>query len=316
VGELSPDVARGALSRVAGVREHVSALIGLPTPTLGVVLYEPCGVPGAAGELYLQTLAVFGSDGRVTFRYPWLPDGSLEGSLVGTAAHEVAEAAVLDQVTVLDPYLRWVHDGIAEALEHAALRVHAGATAKSALEKNLLLLRQRREDGVDWVDLTRWRQVAPWLVRSHRFFPSGTNLSLDDLAGSRHRVAVALAKVEEPALRGWLFELEEVLRQAAATQQRPWREGEGRPADTTSHDLIFYTAALAVWLEIERQSPGATRRYLGRLREARLQDQHVLRAAEATDMLRQAAPGAELPDLTHVTLSWVEAALSRELAGL
>ena len=142
-GELTSTERDAILGDLVLAREGVGRRVGLPTPELGVVLYEPCGVPGASGELYLQTLAVFGADGRVVFRYPWPSDASLRGSLLGTTAHEVAEATVLDQVTMLDPHLRWIHDGIAEALEHQTLRELDRQAARSALEKNLLLLRRR-----------------------------------------------------------------------------------------------------------------------------------------------------------------------------
>jgi len=271
-------------------------------------------VPGASGELYLQTLAVFGADGRVVFRYPWQGDGALRGALLGTTAHETAEATVLDQVTMLDPHLRWVHDGIAEALEHFTLRELEPQAARVALEKNLLLLRQRQEEGVSWVNLARWRQVAPWLIRSHRFFPSGANLSLDDLDQSLTRVQAELARSNEPALRGWLIELEEVLRHTQALSRTTYGPGEAQVADPASHDLVFYASALAVWLEVERQDPGAIKRYLAGLRQARLADQHVLRATEALELLRATAPQAQLPTLEHLELSWVDEALTRELA--
>ena len=50
--------------------------------------------------------------------------------------------------------------------------------------------------------------------------------------------------------------------------------------------------------------------------QARLADQHVLRASEAMSMLRDVAPRAELPTLERLGLNWVDEALTRELADL
>src|SRR5437016_4198482 len=69
-----------------------------------------------------------------------LPEEDKEGEKIadrlrGTVAHEVAEATVLTRVPILDPYLRWMHDGIAESVEYRVLQQLDPKAASATLDR-------------------------------------------------------------------------------------------------------------------------------------------------------------------------------------
>lgn len=307
------------LADLTSVAQEVSARFGCAPPPASVVVWKPPGVAGAGSERVLTTHGALLPGGRVVFRCAWDPGdpGGLY-PLLGTCAHELAEAAVLTRVTAIDPYLRWFHDGLAELAEHEVLVAHDPAHARAELERDLRFLAEQRERGVTRIDLTRWRQLSPWIVRSFRFLDEPGNLSLLDLPASRQRVRSALERVGSAQLRRrGLLELVEVLENASAVAARPFEPDEARPDDAEARDLLFYISSMAVWLHLERRSPGTARRAVAELERRRwVEEDHVFRAAEALDLVGVAAPGVDPLPLRDLPLETVERVLADELQRL
>lgn len=318
--EVERATAESLLPELASVQTDVGERLGLVPPRAEVLIYATSGPPAGDGEHVLETRCdlAHGPDGwRIRFRYPWTEQPETRRRLVGTAAHEVTEATVLLQVTALDPYLRWMHDGIAELMEHEVLLRRDPAAARASLARMIEFLGAREERGVLWADLTRWRQLASWIVRSHRFLgPGSVNLALDDVEGSLARVRRALAAREDSSIAEGLRELETILLRAEALERRPWAEGEARPDDPLTRDYVFYVLAFTFWLEVERSHPGAVRAYVQSLAARRAEEDHVLSAHEAEDLLRKAVDAGELPPLTRYPLASALATLEREVERL
>lgn len=313
-GDLTADEARALASDVAGVREGVGKRTGVEPPRAEVVVYAPSGPPSTAEPFVHPTLARADRE-HVRFRYPLAEDDPLGRSqLLGTVGHEVAEATVLGAVEAIDPHVRWLHDGIAELVEHEVLVERDPATARRLLDRALDFVRDRRAAGVEWVDLTRWRQIAPTVVRSHRFV-GRPNLSLDDVAGARARVAAARAGAP-PERLAQLDELDGLLERVEARRRLPWRPGEATTDDPDALDYVFYVAAFAVWLDLERAAPGVVARTVAGLRARREGGDLVLAEEEGLAIVREAAKGAELPPLVRVELEQVERRLRVESARL
>lgn len=314
--ELSREQVQRLLPELASVAQAVSARIGCAPPAAAIVLWVPGGISGA-GTGPVHTTHGLLTGGRLVFRYPWVPDDPIEpAQLLGITAHELTEAGVLACVTSLDPYLRWLHDGLAELAEHEVLLARFPARARAALERNLELLAAQRARGVARIDLLAWRQLAPWIVRSQRFLGEGGNLSLEDLPGSRARIRAALERTTtvEERRRG-LLELLEVLDHVEVTAARERGSDWASPDDPTVRDLVFYVSAQAVWLHLERQAPGAARRAVEELLRRQRENDHVLSAAEGLELLAVAAAGRAIPlPLGELTLEAVEEVLRQELA--
>jgi hypothetical protein len=310
-GELELTQVEELLPLVEGVRSEVEAELGAVAPRTELILYQRSGLGG--GSLIHHTECIFEND-RIRFRYPYDEEDPLsQGQLLGTVAHEVAEATLLSQVTVIDPYLRWAHDGVAELVEHQVLCVRDVEVARTLLRRVIRFVSERRADGVQTLDLTRWRQIAPWVVRSHRFLDSDGNLSLEDVDGSLERVRAARAEARPDDVRGpGLAELEQLLLDASARRDQAWSPNEARPDDAERGDLLYYNVAFALWLEVERNAPGTMRRFVGNLAERRAGDDHVLTASEAWEALEASCAGSPLPDLTQIELADVESVLRAE----
>ena len=313
--DIDPSVARDLLPQVAAVCSLVSAQLGFAPPRTELVLFELPGPAGGGGHVRETRgdLVQVDTSWRIRFMYPWRESPQAVGQLLGTTAHEVAEATVLLQVTVIDPYLRWLHDGIAELVEHEVLlSVHPDVAAAN-LRRMVQFVRESREDGVRYLDLTRWRQLASYLVRSHRFLgPRESNLDLNDLVASRRRVKNAMTHAVDPLFQRGLRELDEVLQEAQHVAKAPFRRGEARPDDPVTQDFLFYNAAFALWLALERERPGVARRTLAAMAKLREADDHVLTAGEARDLVREAASVVEFPVLEHFSLERGEEILVEE----
>ncbi|RMG16404.1 MAG: hypothetical protein D6731_06240 [Planctomycetota bacterium] len=317
--DISADLARRLLGHVAAVSTRVQDRLGASPPRTEIVLYRPAGPTASVSEGQVREtradLVQEASGWRIRFSYPWSDDPRDPGQLLGTTAHEIAEATILLNVTVIDPYLRWVHDGVAEFAEHEALRELMPEVARENLRRTINFVRERREDGVTFVDLSRWRQLASYLVRSHRFLgPNESNLSLVQLGRSVRRVRNARVSIQDPLLLAGLAEIEDILVHARRQSRRPWSPGEARPDDPVHQDYLFYNAAFALWLELERASPGVAQRTLEAFAARRAKDDHVLSAAEAQRIVAEAA-GRERLDL-RVPIDRVESVLEAELARL
>jgi len=314
--DLAEAQARALAPEVQRVRRDVADMLGVEPPRAELVVYEQ---PGVGSNALVRSTPAEMRDGRVRFRYPWSEgDALLRAQLLGTVAHELAEAALLSRVTVIDPYVRWTHDGVAEVVEHEVLARLDPEACRASLRRVLRHVGGQRDAGVEWVDLTRWRQLAGWVIRSHRYLdPPEHNLDLDDPGAALNEVRALRARVPADGLRGrGLAELEELLVEARAVGGRPWREGEARPDDPETRDFVFYNAAFAVWLGLERAAPGTIERFLAALVARRAAGDHVLTAAEVAGLVRRASGGAELPPLDRLPLADVEAAVRAEARRL
>lgn len=313
-GDLTSEQARALASDVAGVRAGVGQRTGVEPPRAEVVVYAPSGPPSTAEPFVHPTLARADRE-HVRFRYPLAEDDPLgRAQLLGTVGHEVAEATVLGAVEAIDPHVRWVHDGVAELVEHEVLVERDPATARRLLDRALDFVRDRRAGGIEWVDLTRWRQIAPTIVRSHRFV-GRPNLSLEDPAGARERVRAARAGAPAERL-AQLDELDALLERVEARARLPWRPREATTDDPDALDYVFYVAAFAVWLDLERKAPGTVLRTVAGLRARREGGDLVLSEDEALAIVRAAAGEAELPTLGRVELEQVEQLLRAESGRL
>lgn len=313
-GQFGRGEAERVLAQVAAVRSEVRGALGLEPLLVQLVIYTVPGAPGAAGSVTTEHLSE--TDGVwVRFRYP-LPAGGDTGPFLTTVAHEVAEATLLGEVTVIDPYLRWFHDGVAEMVEHR-VGCERGA-AEAALRRSLQLIARQRAAGTEWIDLTRWRQVSPALVRSYRFLGvDAQNLSVADVQGGLRQVRRALEQGSPSPLVGrGLVELEELLVRAADLEALPWRAGEARSDDPLLRDHLFYLASFAWWLDLERRAPGTLGRAVAGLVGRRRGDDHVLTAREGLELVRAAA-GEQAPlTLSRLELSEVARVLEAELARI
>lgn len=313
-GEVSRERAAALAPDVEAVRVEVGRILGIPAPRAQLVVYPPSGPAGAAGMLVDRVLCLYlEREHTIRFRYP-LEDAPLSrAQLLGTVGHEVAEATILGAVTTLDPYLRWMHDGVAEMVEHEVLRQRDPESARLLLQRTQRFVSERRARGVEWLDLTRWRQILETVIRAHRLLADDQGpLSIVDVTAAVARVRRAAAGPDEPpGRRAALAELEAMLQAIGQRQRLPWREGEGRTDDPDTLDYLFYNASFAVWVHLERCSPGTLQRFLQALR-ARQGVDPVLSSSEATDALRQVAGDVALPPLDRLPLTWVEEVLHAE----
>lgn len=313
-GDVEPERAAALAPEVEAVRRRVGELMGVAPPSAQVVVYKT-SAPAGTGALVDRVLCLFlERDYAVRFRYPLEDEGLARVQLLGTVGHEVAEATVLGQVTAVDPYLRWVSDGVAELVEHEVLVSRSPDDARELLGRALRFVQERRARGVEWVDLTRWRQLGDRLHRSQRIVADGgPSLPLDDLPGALARVrrASAAAGEGEGARRHALAELEALLLAAGARERLGWRPGEGRTDDPEALDYLYYNAAFALWLHVERAAPGALGRFMASL-AARREHDPVLVEAEALALLREACGDVVLPALGRVSLAWIEQVMRDE----
>jgi len=311
--ELERPWVQDLATEVADVRRSVGDRLHRRPPEAELLLYEPPGVIGAGEPEVFQTLASL-EGSRVVFPYPVVADDGAQQQLLNTVAHELSEATVLRSVTVLDPYLRWVHDGIAELVEHEVSMRRDLDASRQALELSLRYVEERRNAGVESVSLRRWRQIAGWVVRSRRYMLDDQNLSLVEIGASLRRVEEGLAHEDPESLRGrGLLELKDLLLRAQELGKQPWSPTEAVPARDADR-YVFYVASFAVWLHLERQEPGTVLAFLDGVDAEADADDFVLTAPEVESLLAKSA----LPDLDldRIPLEWVEATLKGELHRL
>lgn len=316
LGDVDRERVLGLAPEVESVRQRVGELTGVAPPSAQLVVFGTNVPPGASGAAVDRVLCLFMErDYTIRFRYPLEDEAPLARTqLLGTVGHEVAEATVLGQVTTVDPYLRWMCDGVAELVEHEVLLGRAWEDARELLGRTLRFVQERRARGVQWVDLTRWRQLGDRVHRSQRLLADGApSVSLEDLPGALARVrrARAAAGLDEVARRASLDELEALLTTVGERQRLGWRAGEGRTDDPEALDYLFYNAAFALWLHTERAAPGALGRFMTALAARRASDP-VLVEAEALDLLHEASGDVVLPALDRVSLAWIEQVLQDE----
>lgn len=298
--DLSPSLAQRLSPAVASVRSSVATQLGFAPPRAELILYVQDRASLEALRMTRCEL-VRGADGwEIVFAHPYRAEE--ENELLGITGHEMAEATVLLRVTAIDPYLRWVHDGIGDLVEHEILSGLRLEAALKALHRARLLIEEQLGDGALWINLTRWRQLAPFVIRSHRIVGDGQgNLSLEDSERSQARVRAALKSSRDPLQAAALSELDAILVRSRQLRERGYASGEARGATPQESDLLCYALSCAYWLEVERRSPGTIRRFLGVLERRREGGDHVTSGPEAIEALREAL-GVPAPPATHYPL--------------
>jgi len=307
---LSRAEAEGLLPTVARVHSHVGTFLGFRPPWAELVLY-------AEGRETLSMVRVTRCDlergpggWQIVFAYPYRADRV--GELLGTTGHELAEATVLLRVTAIDPYLRWVHDGIADFAEHEVHLAHDPSKALDTVRRARVLVEEHLGEGELWLNLARWRQIAPWIVRSHRVLgPGQDNLSLDDIDASLARLGRVERSEDDPARTRGLAELEGILLRARQLRERGFAPGEAHGRDARDADLLGYALSFAYWLEVERRTPGTIRAFLAAVDRQRLAGDHVLTGPEAVAVLSEVL-GAPPPPIEHYPLERALSVLETE----
>jgi hypothetical protein len=308
--DLSPSEAEGLLPVVAEVHSRVETFLGFRPPWAELVVYAE-GRESLAMVRVTRCDLVRGPAGwQIVFAYPYRADRV--GELLGTTGHELAEATVLLRVTALDPYLRWVHDGIADFAEHEVHLEHDPSKALDTVRRARVLVEEHLSEGELWLNLARWRQIAPWIVRSHRVLgPGQDNLSLEDIEASLGRLARVERSEDDPARTRGLAELEGILLRARQLGERGFAPGEAHGKDARDGDLLGYAISFAYWLEVERRTPGTIRAFLAAVDRQRLDGDHVLTGPEAVALLRDVL-GSPPPPIEHYPLERALSVLETE----
>jgi hypothetical protein len=226
-----------------------------------------------------------------------------------TVAHEVAEATVLTNVPVLDPYLRWFHDGVAESVGYRVLRRLDANAADEMLARYEQYAREERRGGTTWVDLTRWRQLPDWILHSDLLFKNAP-LRLDDLPGSLRRVAEKrfAAQERDAVALAALDALIAMLSETWVKEQLPYGPGEAdlRPR---AGQFLCYDAGLCLLLELERAHPGVTAETIARIGA---REEAVLRSDDVVAIIASIAGEDIHPRLERFTLDRLEGVLAAE----
>jgi hypothetical protein len=321
-GDVDGHAAQLVAKDLTAVRASVGEALGLVgsgsgAPPLGeVLLYRDTGW---GQERWLETHATI-LEHPLRVRIPCaLPEADAAGDQIaawirGTVAHEVAEASVLTRVPILDPYLRWFHDGVAECVAYRVLTRLDAKAADEMLARYEQYVREARRSrkAIAWVDLTRWRQLPNWVVHSDVIFPKEGPLSLDNVPRSLDRVAEKrVAAARDPETVAVLDDLVDMLGLALVKEQLPLADGEA-DVHTPSGQFLCYGASFCFWLELERAHPGIT---AGTLAQVERRHRAVLRSDDVVTILGQLAGEDVRVRLERFTLDHLEAILGDERRG-
>lgn len=302
--QVDRSLGKALLPDLAAARADVADRLGLRPPRAEVVIFSQEATPVASATRETRADLAFGPAGwSVRFGAAVDEQDHSRSVLIALTAHEVAEGSIVSHVTVLDPFVRWLHDGVADLIEEEVLSASLPQAADALLRNTSEVLEDAFRGGARWADLTRWRQLSSQIIRSHRFFgPDAEDLSLDDPAASLARVQAALGQADDPVVRGGLQELEAMVSRAQAIQERPWAVGEARPDDPILGDVVFYALSLAVWLELEESRPGIARATAQAIAQRRTDHDHVISADEVLVIVRRLAGDVPLPPLARYPL--------------
>lgn len=230
--------------------------------------------------------------------------------LRGTIAHEITESTVVTRVPIVDPYLRWLHDGIAESVEHRVLKRLDPRTAAADVERYAQYALEAQRSGIRWLDLLRWRQLPDWIVHSDVLFEDHRPLRLDDYPGALRRLSQLRLLVQEnhPGSLATLDGLLDLVGESWAKEALPPARDEADPRKP-SLQFLWYDASFCFWLELERAHPGVTARVvaeIGRWRREILRNDDVIRMIDA-------ATGEHVrPRLERFSLDRLNAVLAAE----
>ncbi|MEZ0230182.1 MAG: hypothetical protein ACAI25_16285 [Planctomycetota bacterium] len=316
-GDVDPFAAKLVARAIAVVHSQVTHELGLwkqgeqRPPYAEVLLYRDAGW---GQERWLVTHAVI-IERPLRVQIPCaLPEDDKDGEAIaarirGTIAHEVAEATVLTRVPILDPYLRWMHDGIAESVEYRVLRRLDPRAADETLNRYEQYAREARRAGISWVDLTRWRQLPDWIIHSDALLREGP-LYLDDLPSSLKRLASKRVSFQEkdPEQVSVLDVLLDMLGESWAREQLPFGAGECDPRPRPGQ-FLCYDASFCFWLELERAHPGLTAAVLARIAAWK---EPVLRSDDVVKMLNALTGQDVTARLERFSLDRLESILAAE----
>lgn len=239
----------------------------------------------------------------------------------GTVAHEIAEATVLTHVPILDPYLRWMHDGIAESVSFRVLQKLDPDSAREERDRYLDRWRQARDrrPPARWVDLGGWRQPSSWIVHSEALFANRQPLVLTNLMQSLARIGEERLANQEAhpdqiaafdALASFLGESWMRERLSPGDGEVDLRTQDARePTSTRWKDTQFlcYGASMCLWLELERESPGITGKVLAAMMGRRAA---VLRSSDVVAIVQGLSNVDIRPRLERFTFERLERVLA------
>jgi len=315
-GDLDQASAEYVARRISLVRSTVAselALVGSAAPPYAeVLLYRDTGW---GQERWLVTHAIV-LERPLRVRIPCtLPEEDTDGEKMaarirGTCAHEIAEASVLTRVPILDPYLRWLHDGIAESSAYRVLLRLDPKAAEEMLVRYEEYAREARRGKrpVSWLDLTRWRQLPDWIVHSDILFKGGP-LRLDNVAESLRRINEKRVSAEsDPETVAVLDALLDILGESWIREQLPYADGEAdlRPE---SGQFLCYDASCCFFLELERAHPGITASAIAAIEQ---RHEAVLRSDDVAAILRALSGEDVRVRLERFTLDRLEGILAAE----
>jgi hypothetical protein len=329
VSETAP-VVSPSVPEIAGVfddvRMRVERLFGLEPPAVEARLYLDRSI---GQERYHVTQAYVVQDPLLRVIVPvfYLGDDTPASFLDrarGTIAHEVTEAMVITHVTkfaVLDPYLRWMHDGIAVYAEHAIeaqTDPDAAALKLARTIEQLTTKRQRRQ--VRWLDLSRWRQYSDFIIHSDVITHDQEKIQLVPPL-ERSLQPTAKAKNAEAADNVVLIydAVDRLVSDAWRKEKAPFSEGEAdpRPGHASGEELaFFYQASFSFWLEVERAHPGLIAHVLQTLARPDALQTPVVTGDEVARLVGKYAGEDVRPRLLRYRLDRVERVLREEIARL
>jgi hypothetical protein len=320
--EVTPAIAKQLAKTLVAVRAAVARELALDLkadapPAAEVILYRDAGW---GLERWLVTHAQI-LERPLRVRVPCaLPDDDdtaekIAHRVVGTVAHELAESAILTRVPILDPYLRWMHDGIADSVEYRVLLQLDPAAAAADLARFAQYSVESRLKGTRWVDLTRWRQLPDWIVHSEVVFENKAplRLGLDDVPTSLRRLArERKVPQSEGAAEGVLLldELRAILGETWTKESivGPREEEDPHPR---AGQFLCYDASFCFWLDLERTHPGITAKIVAIMSAHRAP---ILRSADVVHALEQATGVSLAGKLERFSLDRIDAILAAERA--
>jgi hypothetical protein len=231
--------------------------------------------------------------------------------------HEIAEATVVSNAPTLDPYLRWMHDGIAVLTEFLVESESSPQDAQKRLERYLAGVKEAKDPprNIRWLDLTRWRQLSPWIVNFT--LTNGQPLYLDLDVGLEQLTHERLERDDSKGILQYdqlSRMLGDVYRKGAManSENEAAAVGPGWREDA----ILFYHASFTLWLEIERRHPGALVEFLDGVDRFKKGGGRVLTADIAIDMLSTIAGEDLRPRLLRYRFERLERVLRDEIDRL
>lgn len=317
--ELAPPAAERVVRELDLVRARVQTVLRREAPGLEVRVWKDVSL---GNDPYDVTHAhVLSKPQRVSVECPIREGESPEAFIErvrSRIAHEVAEATVITRARVLDPYLRWMHDGIAVLSEFLVESEVSAAAGIKRLEGYRRDFEGAGRRGVKWLDLTRWRQLAQWIVHSEPLLvPPDKPLELDDVDAALDRLKPERHVANRPEIALRTEALLQLIGEHMRKRAMPLSEGEADPSGWRRNpdSILFYHASFALWLDLERARPGALVRALDAI-EADGKEHEILTSDAVAGILSRIAGEDVRPRLLRWKLRQAEGVLVEETERL